>query len=291
MLRRALVAILAVSPAALPAASFAYDIKPKTPESAFAAKLHPDILGISMDATPESARAILESAFKGRTDTKTDIVQEKFGDTTVSYIAGLNFNSPSGPKQGGEALSSSFSSPASANRAYFIARTLTFAQNQQPSKTEMIKQVMDKYGAPTIVGDQHLYYIYRARKTVSVGVRYKEATALDAIDRPLDPRAALKLDGSNGKGSCVAGVKRSQAWGKSEEKSLSAMLDDAKGANCDGALSVQLAPGSVPGRIGTAQFTLVDFKRIVSAAAIDGDALAAEKNERNPTPQGNVPKL
>ena len=287
MLRRALVAILALSPAALPAASQAYDIKPKTSESAFAAKMRPDILGISMDSTAESARAILESVFKGRTDTKIDIAQEKFGGTAVNYIAGLNFNSPSDPKQAGEVFSSGFSSPASANRAYFIARTLTFAQDQQPSKTEMIKQVMDKYGAPTIVGDQHLYYIYRAGKIVSAGATYKEATALDAIDRPLDPRAAIKLDGPNGQGSCVAGVKRVQA----KENSLGAMLDEAKGAYCDGVLGVQLTPGITPDRVGNAQFTLVDFKRIVSAAKIDSDALAAEKNERNPTPQGSVPKL
>src|ERR1700679_1771424 len=114
MLRRALVAILAASSAALPAASLAYDIKPKPSESAFAAKLRPDILGISTDSTAESARATLESVFKGRTDTKTDIQQEKFGGTAVNYIAGLNFNSPAGPKQSGEELSSSFSSPASA---------------------------------------------------------------------------------------------------------------------------------------------------------------------------------
>jgi hypothetical protein len=287
MLRRTLIAILAAIPAVLPAASSAYDVKPKTSESAFAAKLHPDILGISTSSTAESARAILEAAFKDRTDTRINIQQEKSGNTAAAYIAALNFDFPSGPERTGEQLSSSFSSPASANYAYFISRTLTFAPNQQPSKTEMIKQVMDKYGAPTIVGDQHLYYIYRARKVVSVGVKYKEATALDAIDRPLDPKAAIKLDGSNGKASCVASVKRSQA----SKKTLSAMLDEAKRANCDGTLSVQLTPGAVPDRIGHAQFTLVDFKRIVSAAAIDGDALAAEKSERNPTPQGNVPKL
>jgi hypothetical protein len=146
---------------------------------------------------------------------------------------------------------------------------------------------MDKYGAPTIVGDQHLYYIYRAGKIVSVGTKYKEATALDAIDRPLDPRAAIKLDAANGHGSCVAAVKRSLA----KEKTLSAMLDEAKAANCDGTLSVQLTPGVMPDRIGNAQFTLLDFKRIVSAAAIDGDALAAESEEQNPMPQGNAPKL
>ena len=287
MLRRTLFASLTMSLASLPAASLAYDIKPKNSESAFTAKVRPDILGISTDSTAESARAIFEAAFRGRVDTKTDIQQQKFGSTAVSYIAALTFDFPSGPKQTGEVLSTSFSSPASANRAYFISRNLTFAQDQQPSKTEMIKQVMDKYGAPTIVGDQHLYYVYRAGRIVSVGVKYKGTTALDAIDRPLDPRVAIKLNGANGQGSCVAVVKRSQA----KEKTLSAMLDEARDASCDGALSVQLTPGIAPDRVGNAQFTLLDFKRIVSAATIDGDALAAEKKERNPVPQGNAPKL
>src|SRR6202162_1461566 len=287
MLRRALFASLTMSLASLPAASLAYDIKPKDSDSAFTAKMRPDILGISTDSTAESARAIFEAAFRGRVDTKTDIQQQKFGSTAGGYIAALTFDFPSSPKQTGEVLSTSFSSPASANRAYFIARNLMFAQDQQPSKTEMIKQVMDKYGAHTIVGDHHLYYIYRAGKTISVGVKYNETTALDTIDRPLDPRAAIKLDDANGHGSCVAHVKRSQA----KEKALNAMLDEAKGANCDGALSVQLTPGISPDRIGNAQFTLVDFKRIISAASIDNDALVAEKNERSPTPRGNAPKL
>jgi hypothetical protein len=287
MLRRALFASLTMSLASPPTASLAYDIKAKNSESAFTAKVRPDILGISTDSTAESARAIFESAFRGRLDTKTDIQQQKFGSTAVSYIAALTFDFPSGPKQTGEVLSTSFSSPASANRAYFITRNLTFAQDQQPSKTEMIKQVMDKYGAPTIVGDQHLYYVYRAGRIVSVGAKYKGMIAIDAIDRPLDPRAAIKLNGANGRGSCVAVIKRSQI----KEKTLSAMRDEARDANCDGALSVQLTPGIAPDRVGNAQFTLLDFKRIVSAAAIDGDALAAEKKELNPMPQGNAPKL
>ena len=40
-----------------------------------------------------------------------------------------------------------------------------------------------------------------------------------------------------------------------------------------------------------AHFTLMDFKRIVSAAAIDGDALAAEQTGRNPLPKASAPKL
>ncbi len=287
MLRRAVFVTLVLISAGLPAASLAYDIKPRDSESAFTAKMRPDILGISTDSTAEAARATFDATFKGRLDTKIDIRQQKFGGTTVSYIAALTSSFPSEAKQTGEVLSTSFTSPASANRAFFVARNLTFAPDQQPSRPEMIKQVMDKYGAPTIVGDQHLYYVYRAGKIVSVGAKYKEATALEALDRPLDPKAAIKLDGDNGRGSCVAAVKRSLA----KDKTLAAMLDEAKAANCDGTLSVQLTPGAPADRIGTAQFTLLDFKRMVSAAKIDGDALAAESKERNPTPPGTAPKL
>ena len=229
MLRRALVSMLAMGLASLSAASLADDIKPKMPETAFTGKLHPDILGISSESNAESARAVFDALFKGRTDTKTDIQQQKFGNR-ISFVAAMNFSLPAGPRQNGEMLSTSFSSPASANRAYFVARNLTFAQDQQPSKADMIKEIMGKYGIPTIVGDQHLYYIYRKGSIVSVGGKYKEATALEAIDKPLDPRGAVKLNGDTVRGSCVAVVKRAQA----KAKELNAMLAEAKGATARG---------------------------------------------------------
>jgi hypothetical protein len=287
MVCRALVVTLAIGAAALPAATQAYDIKPKTPETAFSGKLRPDIVGISADSTADSARAVLESFFKGRTSAATDIQQQKFGNTAVNFISALNFSLPPGLSQNGEVLTSSFSSPASGNRLYFLARNLTFAKDQQPAKADMVKEVMGKYGAPTIVGDQHLYYIYRAGSIVSAGTKYKEATAIEAIDKPLDPKAALKLNGETIRGSCVAVVKRAQA----KEKALAAMLSEAKGANCDGVLSVQLIPGTAPDRVGIAQFSLLDVKRVISAAAIDNDAIAAEQNERNAMPKGSAPKL
>lgn len=268
----------------LPAASLADDIKPKAPETAFSGKLRPDILGISTESNAESARALFDSLFKGRTDTKTDIQQQKFGG--ASYVAALNFSLPAGSKQNGEMLSTSFSSPASGNRAYFVARNLTFAQDQQPSKAGMIKEVMGKYGVPTIVGDQHLYYIYRKGSIMSVGGKYKEATALEAIDKPLDPRAAVKLNGDTVRGSCVAVVKRAQT----KAKEPSAILTEAKGANCDGVLSVQLVPGTPADRVGIAQFTLLDVKQLVSAAAIDSAALAVGPSEGS-MPKGSAPKL
>ena len=175
MPRRALVFVLALASAALPAMSSAYEIKPKTPETGFSGKLRPDILGISTDSTADSARTAFEASFKGRSDSKTDIQQQKFGGTAIGYIAALNFSVPSGAKQTGEMIWSNFSSPASANRSYFIARNITFAQDQQPAKADMIKEVMGKYGSPTIVGDQHLYYIYRKGSIVSAGAKYKDS--------------------------------------------------------------------------------------------------------------------
>ncbi|WOH63364.1 hypothetical protein [Bradyrhizobium sp. BWA-3-5] len=284
MPRPALVSILAMGLALLPAASPADDIKPKAPETAFSGKLRPDILGISTESNAEAARGVFDSLFKGHTDTKTDIQQQKLGNGGNSYVAALNFSLPAGPKQNGEMLSSSFSSPASANRAYFVARNLTFAQDQQPSKADMIKEVMGKYGVPTIVGDQHLYYIYRKGSIMSVGGKYKETTALEAIDKPLDARAAVKLNGDTVRGSCVAVVKRAQA----KVKDPSAMLTEAKGANCDGVLSVQLVPGAQADRVGIAQFTLLDVKQLISAAAIDS-AAAGQGNGSMPT--GSTPKL
>jgi hypothetical protein len=285
MLRHALFLMLAMAPAALPVASQASDTKPRPPETAFGGKLRPDILGVSTDATADSARTVFETRFKGHADAKADIQQQKLGEAGASYVAAVNFNLPAGPKQTGELLSGSFSAPASGNRAYFIARNLTFAADQQPAKADMIKEIMDKYGTPTIVGDQHLYYIYRKGSVISSGTRYKQATAREAIDKPLDPRAAVKLNGETVRGSCVAVVKRAQT----KAKMLSAMLDEAKGANCDGVLSVQLIPGAPADRVGIAQFTLLDTKLVVSASAIDNEA-AADHGDRT-APKGSAPKL
>jgi len=80
-------------------------------------------------------------------------------------------------------------------------------------------------------------------------------------------------------------------WSNAKEKALGALLDEAKGANCDGVLSVQLIPSPAADRVGIAQFTLLDVKRTISAAAIDAEALAAEQSERNALPKGNAPKL
>jgi hypothetical protein len=274
--------------AILPAASLATEIKSKTPDSAFAGKLHPDILGVSAASTPDDVRGAFEAALKGRADGKNEIGQARFGNSSASYVATLNFSVPLSAKQSGEALVAGFSSPASENRLYFVLRTLNFADREQPAKADMVKQVMDKYGTPTIVGDQHIYYVYRGNSIVSVGGKFsKPALALEAIDKPLDPRMALKLnaDSGRGRGSCVAVVKHSIA---AKEKSLAALIEDARGANCDGVLSVQFTPSTRADRVSIAQFVLLDVKRVISASAIDAEAMAAGSGD---APKGSAPKL
>jgi hypothetical protein len=286
---RALLVLLVLAPALLPAASLAAEIKPKTPDSAFAGKLHPDILGISADSTADAARGVFETTFKGRTDRKMEIGQAKFGTSSTGYIATLNFSVPLTDTLSGEALVAGFSSPASENRVFFLSRTLNFVEGEQPAKADMIKQVMDKYGTPTIVGDQHLYYIYRGNSIVSVGGKFnKPELALEAIDKPLDPKMALKLnsDSGRGRGSCVAVVKRSIA---AKEKLLATLIEDARGANCDGVFSVQFTPSTQADRISIAQFVLLDAKRVVSASAIDAEALANGNGDS--LPKGSAPKL
>jgi hypothetical protein len=99
---------------------------------------------------------------------------------------------------------------------------------------------------------------------------------------------ALKLnaDSGRGRGSCVAVVKRSIA---AKEKSLAALVGDARSANCDGVVSVQFTPSTQADRISIAQFVLLDVKRVLSASAIDAEALAAGNGDS--LPKGSAPKL
>ena len=215
--------------------------------------------------TPNAARAHLRFPVQGPHRHQDRHPAAEIRRRRVSYVAALNFSLPAGPKQNGEMLSTSFSSPASANRAYFVARNLTFAQDQQPSKADMIKEVMDKYGVPTIVGDQHLYYIYR--RLDHVGRRQVQGS-----DRAGSDRQAARSAGPPSSSTATPSAAVAWRWSSARRprpRTPSAMLTDAKGANCDGVLSVQLAPGTPADRVGIAQFTLLDVKRVISAAAID----------------------
>lgn len=288
MFRSGFVACVALFSVAAPAIGWTYEIKPKSPETAFSAKLQPDIVGLSSNIEGSKASPIFESYLKDLPGVKPETSQQKFGGTNVTYVTSMKFTSPATSGHPGESMIAVFSSPASANRAYYISRNLGFASGKQPSKAEMIERVTAKYGAPTAIGDGRMYYFYKGGKVMSVKQKYTPASALDALNAPINPKAAVALNDSNGRGSCVAALKRAQAT----DRTLDKLAAEAKGANCDGLLSVEISPGITPDRVSKAEFTLIDFKQIVSAARIDADAFAAEKNEAlNKTPLGNAPKL
>ncbi|MBN8981666.1 MAG: hypothetical protein J0I29_10405 [Rhizobiales bacterium] len=285
MIRRALIAAFAL----LPVAASAYEIKPKIPDAGFSDKLQPDIVGLSSNIEGSKAAAIFETYLKDLPGVKPEATQAKFGGTNVTYVTTMKFTSPATSGHPGESMSAMFSSPASANRAYYVSRSLGFADDKQPSKSEMIDRVTKKYGTPTAIGDGKVYYFYKAGKAMSVKEKYATPqAAVDALNAPLNPKAAVALNDANGRGSCVAMLKRVEA----SDKTLPKLADDAKAANCDGLVAVELTNGITPDRVGKADFTLIDFKQIASAAKIDADAFAAEKNESlNKTPMGNSPKL
>jgi hypothetical protein len=288
MFRSGLTASLALVAIAVPASGWAYEIKPKTPEAAFSGKLQPDIIGLSSNVEGSKASPIFETYLKDFAGVKPETTQQKFGGTNVTYITSMKFVSPATSSHPGESMTAAFSSPASANRTYYVSRNLGFASDQQPSKAEMIQRVTAKYGAPTAIGDGRIYYFYKAGKLMSVKQKYTPAAALDALNAPINPKVAVALNDTNGRGSCVAALKRAQAL----DKSLDKLAAEAKAANCDGLVSVEISPGITADRVSKAEFTLIDFKQIISAAKIDSDAFAAEKNEAlNKTPLGNAPKL
>lgn len=288
MFRSGLIACVALFSVAVPATGWTYEIKPKSPETAFTKKLQPDIVGMSSDIEGSKASPIFEAYLKDLPGVKPETTQQKFGGTNVTYVTSMKFVSPATSNHPGESMIAVFSSPASSNRAFYISRNLGFASAKQPSKAEMIESVRGKYGAPTAIGDGRMYYFYKGGKVMSVKQKYTPASALEALNAPINPKAAVALNDSNGRGSCVAELKRVQTL----DKTLDKLVAEAKTANCDGLLTVEIFPGITPDRVSKAEFTLIDFKQIVSAAKIDADAFAAEKNEAlNKTPLGNAPKL
>jgi len=273
---------------ALSSASFCYEIKPKTPDTAFTGKLKPDIIGLSSQDDAAKVGGALESYLKDYHGVSPQAVQRKFGNTNVAYVTSMTFNAPQTGDRGAESVNAYFSTPASGNFAYYITRDLSFAPGKQPTQGEMIQRVTEKYGSPTAIGDQRLYYFYKNGKVVSVRQKYTDSSAIEALNAPINPKIAVALSDAGGRGSCIAVLKHIQA---EPDKSLDKLVPDAKNAICDGLLDVVLTPGASADRVGKATFTLIDFNRVVTSAKIDADALEASKNETQKNPATNAPKL
>ena len=286
MLRSTMLAGVALVATATTAMGF--DIKVQTPDTAFTGKLHPDIIGISSDDDAAKAGGVYESYLKDFPNAKPQAKQQKFGNTDTVYVSEMTFNVPAATEHGAESMQAHFTSPASGNFAYYITRDLDFAKDKQPTQRDMIQLVIDKYGKPTAIGDGRLYYFYKKGKIVSVKQKYTPDSAVAALNQPINPRAAVALNDSNGRGSCVAVLKHIQA---ETDRSLDRLESEAKSANCDGLLDVALSPGNAADRVAKAVFTLADLKRIASAAKIDAVARAAAKSGSSKTSTANAPKL
>jgi hypothetical protein len=267
---------------------FGDDIRPKTPDTAFSGKLRPDIIGVSSDDDAAKVGGVFETYLKDFPNAKPQATQQKFGNTDVTYATAMKFDSPAGDAHGAESMEARFTSPASGNVAYYITRDLGFAKDKQPTLQDMIQRVIDKYGKPTAIGDGRLYYFYKGGKIVSVKQKYTPESAVAALNQPINPKAAVALNDANGRGSCVAVLKHVLA---EPQKSLDRLARDAKTANCDGIVDVALPSGHATDRVGKAIFTLIDFKRIASAAKIDADALAAGKAAPQKTSSSTAPRL
>ncbi len=253
-----LLAITTSAVLALPAAAQTA----KSVGTAFSGKIKPDIIGLSPDSDEASARAMLEGHLKERGEARSDALKR----STAGSSSILALTIAPGVRENGEAIVASFASPANANRAVFISRTLTFAPGREPAASDMVEQIVGKYGAPTLVGSQNIYYVFRRGKLVTAGQKYDSASAAGALDKPPNSRAALTLSDAKGHGSCIATIKSVPQM----DKSVAALEPTAKASNCDGILNVSIATNA-DARVEKVQFVLVDFKRIIDAALIDGD--------------------
>ncbi len=242
MFRSGLVAFAALFSVTVTATGWAYEIKPKSPDTAFSGKLKPDIVGLSSATEGSKAAPVFEAYLKDLPGVKPETAQQKFGGTNVTYVTAMKFTLAPTSTHRARSMLAVFSSPASSNRAYYISRLLGFSSDKQPSKTEMIERVTTKYGAPTAIGDGRMYYFYKGGKLMSVKQKYTPATALEALNAPINPKVAVALNDANGRGSCVAELKRSQAL----EKTLDKLVTEAKAANCDALISVEIFPVSPP---------------------------------------------
>lgn len=269
-------------------AAFGYDIKPQTPDTAFSGKLKPEIIGLSSQDDAAKAGGVFESYLKDFHGVTPQATQKKFGNTGIAYVTSMTFNAPKSGERGAEAVSMYFSTPASGNFAYFITRDLGFAAGKEPTQIEMIQRIVDKYGNPTAIGDHRLYYFYKNGKIVSAKQKYTDNSAVDALNAPISPKVAVALSDAGGRGSCIAVLKHIQA---EPDKSIDKLLADSRNAICDGLLDVVFTDGASPGRVGKMTFTLIDFRRVVTAAKIDADALEASNREPQKGPAGSVPRL
>jgi hypothetical protein len=94
MFRSGLVAFAALFSVTVTATGWAYEIKPKSPDTAFSGKLKPDIVGLSSATEGSKAAPVFEAYLKDLPGVKPETAQQKFGGTNVTYVTAMKFTSP-----------------------------------------------------------------------------------------------------------------------------------------------------------------------------------------------------
>jgi hypothetical protein len=90
MFRSGLVAFAALFSVTVTATGWAYEIKPKSPDTAFSGKLKPDIVGLSSATEGSKAAPVFEAYLKDLPGVKPETAQ-KFGGTNVTYVTAMKF--------------------------------------------------------------------------------------------------------------------------------------------------------------------------------------------------------
>ena len=264
---------------AIAALVFPAGAEPSSP-SGFGAR-KPSILGITSDLSAERVVRLLK-VHADMWGAKSKTLHEEVAhvgttrDKASSYLQRVSLqlvpqsNEERSRFGGNDTIRADFSAPSSGNVAVWVSREMSFTGlTTPPSMAAFIGKVFADYGAPTIVADGRIFYLYRkGGQLVSVGRSYTAESAAAALKAPRPPADAPLVDAALGAdvGRCMRAFE-----GPPVSRDLARALEEA---TCDAALVVALS-GSED-RLRAATFQMNDLERRAAAAAIDARARAAE---------------
>ncbi len=97
-----------------------------------------------------------------------------------------------------------------------------------------------KYGdRPTLIGDGRIYYFNKGGKVVFGEAEIHPCFGARGAQRPINPKAALARSTTHRAREAAGGLKHAQAL----DKEAASLLAEAKSANCDGLVVIEVSPG------------------------------------------------
>ncbi len=112
----------------------------------------PDVIGIQFGDTAADAIAKLKAAYPDaqiREQREIPGVSDNRGNSVYfEYLAGVSLSKPESPT---EVVHVRFTTPASGNRVFQVARTIDYDRDQYGSMEELRSSIEAKYGEPMLV--------------------------------------------------------------------------------------------------------------------------------------------